>query len=336
MKSAQSFIQKKSGIFYSSLLFIMLIGLLYSRAVLSLSQIVWLVTAIFSFNKENSKENKPIVIWSSVIIILFFLGAWQQFLITETYDYLLGIIVYPIAILSITTLNESVKNKLKLVWVTVATLSCLIPIYYFLFHQQQTLLVYGLGQVVFTPMDTDHVRYSIFLASALTLLFTITTLNFRVKMAIGTFLFLMLIVLAVRTGWAALAIISMSMLFIWYIKTPIKLFVLVLAFITLSVAAFFIFPQVKQKIDYTVYDWQLNKGTNYNAEYSDAARFSINQIAFQIIQQNKNINVGWAKIPLALESEFQIKYPSKKLIFHWPFNQFLFWYLGSGWWGCLL
>lgn len=336
MNSAKNYIQKHSSVLFTSLFSITLIGLLFSRALLSISNGLWLLLAILLFNKQQLRENKQLAYWSIAPLLIFIGGAWQAIASKDTYDYLLSLITYPIAAFSIISLKINIVEQLKKIWVFIAIASFIIPLVSFFSNINKSVYQYSMGQVVYTPMDTDHVRYSIFLVLGLMLLFATTNWLNKYKNILIILLSFFILFLAVRTGWLGLLIIAIFLITQQLIKNLKKAFLLIAGFVVLALIAYIVFPQIKQKVNYTFYDWQINPQRVYNANYSDAARFSINQISYNIIKENKLIQVGWANIPSTLETAFQKKYPTKKLIFHWPFNQYLFWYLGSGLLGFIL
>lgn len=334
MQTIKAYINKNNTVFFASIFCFTLLGLLFSRALLSLIHIVWLLLILLFANKKIIKQNKTAIVWSCLPFVFFWLGAWQTITEKDTYDYLLSLKTYPISFFSVLILNCKTQFQVKKIWIIVATTSFLIPLFYFLKDVNSAINAYSLGQVVYTPMDTDHVRYSIFLIAALIL--TQVTFSKTSKYIFSGFLFLFLLFLAVRTGWLGLLVVGFAIItqqFFTSLKKGIKLLILLGVAVT---TAYFAFPQIKQKINYVVYDWQINNQTTANFNYSDGARFITNATAVSLIKNNYNVNVGWANIGNALETEFSHQHPNKTLVFHWPFNQFLFWYLGSGWWGCFL
>jgi hypothetical protein len=74
----------------------------------------------------------------------------------------------------------------------------------------------------------------------------------------------------------------------------------------------------------------------FDANLSDGVRRNINWVAWQNIQSDFNINTGWQAIPATLQSSFTKYFNTQTIEYGWPFNQWLFWWMGSGWWGMLL
>src|SRR5688572_16151822 len=85
---------------------LMLAGLLFSRALLSITTALWLIVIITSFSKEKLRLYKPILLWSLLPLGLFLLGFCQQPNAKENLDYLLTLLIYPVAAFSFASFEE--------------------------------------------------------------------------------------------------------------------------------------------------------------------------------------------------------------------------------------
>jgi hypothetical protein len=70
--------------------------------------------------------------------------------------------------------------------------------------------------------------------------------------------------------------------------------------------------------------------------FSDGARRAINYTAWKTVTSDGNANVGWAGIPQALQKGFDTYFHGQQIRYGWPFNQWLFWCIGGGWWTMIL
>ena len=93
---------------------------------------------------------------------------------------------------------------------------------------------------------------------------------------------------------------------------------------------------MQQKIAYSIWEYQQYQPSKYNPNFSDGTRRSINDAAWQWLQTNTSANTGWQSVPATLQSAFSKYFMHQTTEFGWPFNQWLYWWLGSGWWGMLL
>lgn len=318
-----------------SIMFTMLMALLCSRAILSLTHLVWLLFILIKIKKNKFTKTNSLFIWSVIPLFLFWIGAWQTLLQPKTYDYLIGLCTYVIAAASLITINTlNIKNVLLKLWVAIALISVLYPMFYYFINIQPTIEAFGKGQSMQTPMDTDHLRYSLFVCSSLPIIWQIDGWSKKFKIVLSIVTSIIVLFLSVRTGWVALCIIITFMVATTTYKN-VKHLLLQLAVIVAVVAfAYKMFPTIQRKIDYSLYDWKNISAQTYASNYSDANRYAINKTALQIIKENTTIHVGWINIPSKLHAAFIQQYPNAALTYDWPFNQYLFWYLGAGWWGC--
>ncbi|MDE3125686.1 MAG: hypothetical protein KGK14_09245 [Bacteroidota bacterium] len=318
----------------TALFILMLAGLLFSRALLSICMLAWaVVLIIFLYKNKLSLGKHTMLHWSILPLGLFLLGAWQQPFQTNTYDFLLTLLTYPIAFFSVRTLfNITEKQKILQIWITVAMISSIYPIIWFATHFHEAIVKYGSGQSMPVLMDQDHIRYSIFLCSAFTFILFQYPFSNKYRLYFIPLFFLLIVFLSVRTAWVILGI---SLLFIPLIKSiPHRQWITAILVI-LAGCSYFIFPTVQKKIAYTLYDWQQFIPSKFNSNYSDAARRNLNYIAIQAIQ-HQSYNVGWADVATTMQLYGEKYFPKQKLQFSWPFNQWLFWMLGSGWIGTLM
>ncbi len=59
-------------------------------------------------------------------------------------------------------------------------------------------------------------------------------------------------------------------------------------------------------------------------------------MALKAIKEDHATAIGWSAIPSALQQKFTQVWNVQKTQYGWPFNQWLFWWMGSGWWGMVL
>ena len=321
---------------------VMLGGLFWSRALLSLSQVGWLFYFVRQHKHLPSPFRKnPLLIWSMFPLALFLLGCWQQPFEKSNYDFLLSLCMYPIAALTLNTLDTSFLKKSGFtIWTVATIIGIAYPVFNYFSHAASFNQAYGMGKSLPTFMDTDHVRFSIFLCAGflMILLYGNKEKSFYKWLIIG--MALVILFLAVRTAWIILLIICFTY-GIEQIRLRISLkksfsFKPIIWALAIGIIAFLLFPTIQQKWAYTVYDWQQYQPNRYDSNYSDGARRAVNYSAWLSVKQPGGSNTGWSGIPRALEIQFSKLYPGAHLNYGWPFNQYLFWWMGAGWWGMLL
>jgi hypothetical protein len=180
-------------------------------------------------------------------------------------------------------------------------------------------------------MDNDHLRFSIFLCSAL--LFTLLPVtNARYKKISFAVLLLAILFLSVRTAWvlAFIIVIGYGIHFFMNQQSFKKNLPKLIISATIIIALFWIFPTAQQKIRYSIYDWQQYNSKGYDSTYSDGVRRAMNAVAWIAIKEDHRSAIGWSAIPATMKEKFSAQFNGSKTQYGWPFNQWLFWWMGSG------
>ncbi len=325
---------------------IMLAGLLWSRALLSISMGLMLICALYFWNKNNIGSAKsfylyfknPLLIWCCSPILLLFLGIYQEGLTSTNLQLLLTFSVYPIA--GLTTIAAEKFNFTKTIsqpWIHSAIIALLYPLGWFLFHSSSVIEQYGTGKSLPVFMDNDHLRFSIFLCSAL--LFTLLPVNnARYKKISFTVLLLAIVFLSVRTAWILAFIIVIGYGFHFFLQhqsSKKNLLIIIISAICIT-SLFWIFPTTQQKIRYSIYDWQQYNSKGYDSTYSDGVRRAVNTVAWNAIKNDHATAIGWSAIQATIKEKFSQQFNGSKTQYGWPFNQWLFWWMGSGFIGIIV
>ena len=329
----------KSSPVYRSLpvaFFILLLaGLLWSRSLLSIAEGLALAYGIVTFNKQTNNLFKEAVIWSICPLLLFWLGAYQTNRIQwNDFDYLLTLAAYPAAVFFMISLNAKQQQQVLYLWTGAVFLSLLYPLGWYTLHIKEALLRIKMGQSLPAFMNGDHVRYSLFVCSGFLILFQYKLFSKKLQIILTVLLAGIIVFLSVRTAWVALAIILLVNV-IGKIKWYYFATIIVLCAVT-GLAVYKLVPTVQQKINYTIYDWEMYNTKIYSADFSDGARRTINDVAWQAVIKNHQSNIGWSNVPPVLQEQFHRQYPFSVMKYGWPFNQFLFWWMGAGFTGILL
>ncbi|TAH12877.1 MAG: hypothetical protein EAZ12_02110, partial [Sphingobacteriia bacterium] len=151
---------------------VMLAGLLWSRALLSISMGLMLFYALYYWNKNNIGSTKsilshfkhPLLIWCCSPVLLLFLGIYQEGFTATNLQLLLTFSVYPIAgFAAIVAEKFDFTKTISQPWFHAALIALLYPIGWFVFHSSIVIEEYGTGKSLPVFMDNDHLRFSIFL-----------------------------------------------------------------------------------------------------------------------------------------------------------------------------
>ncbi len=324
------------------LLIILFGGLFWSRALLSIIVLVWALYAVFQMIKtDRSFFRNPIFIWSIVPLVLWLLGAWQDPMGKSNFDYLLTLSGYPAIVLIVYSSPKIVVEKTWMnIWLIATAIALSYPLFWYFKDYAAVNQAYGTGRSLPTFMDTDHVRFSIFLCSSLLFILFTPIFTKKYKQILAAILLVLILFLAVRTGWILSIIIITCYAIQLFIKSNRKkfspIFIGVATILLLFTISYFCFPTMQQKIAYSIWEWNQYKPGSYDASFSDGTRRAINFASWKYIQTYSWVNTGWQGIPAAVQSSFSKYFSGQTLTFGWPFNQWLFWWIGSGWWGMLL
>ncbi len=322
------------------LMIISLAGLLWSRAILSLSALTWVIWLLTHAKKDIVHDkNLSLLIWGISPICIALLGCWQNNFAKEDLDHLLTLSTYILAAFTGSLIAVKYhQSELLKYWVWVSLIALSYPLFWYVTHYQETLIRYGSGQTLPVWMDDDHVRFGMFLAVSCFIGFVLFAQQ-KIMRVISIFLLLAIVLLAIRTAWIMiLVMILVTTLFVLLYGTWLhkrKLLMGIIAVMVLVIITYQLSPSIQQKIAYTVYDWQQYEAGNANPTLSDATRRVINDESWKLIQAGQN-NIGWSAIDDKIRKSVQSSYPEQKFDFGWPFNQWLFWWMGSGFTGMLL
>ena len=114
----------------------------------------------------------PLFIWCVSPLLLAFTGIYQAGFTEANLSFLLTLMVYPIAgITAIAGEKFAFTKTISQPWIHAAFIALLYPLGWFVLHASEAFELYGQGRTLPVFMDTDHVRFSIYLCSAL--LFTL-------------------------------------------------------------------------------------------------------------------------------------------------------------------
>lgn len=317
----------------SAIVLLMLVGLLFSRAILSISHGLFLILILVNFRQQKIVPGSMLG-WSLLALILPLLGCWQTPFSARHFDLLLTWSMYPIAFFSVSRFDESTLHRF-IHWCRLAAFAGIVfALCNYLLNQANWTKAYGTGQSLPTFMDTDHVRFGLFLCGTGLLTWLSNNLSVRAKFIYLLILLTAILFMAVRTAWIVASILLLICAFYSTngsnLQRRFRPLLILLIILLAASLGYLLFPTVQQKWAYMIYDWQQYAAQPEQLGYSDGARRFINSLAWDVGKKTPFTGVGWVNIAPVLQSAFVEKYPGQTLSFSWPFNQWLFWWLGSG------
>jgi hypothetical protein len=324
--------RNKTHIIFFVVFSLLIAGLLWSRALLSVAHVLVALATIVCIRDTQNVLKHPVVLWSCIPLLLFLAGWYQHPLRHDNYDYLLTLLMYPVAALAGFAFSSE-RKIFMMIFLIGGCLSVLYPIGYYIINYQEVNIAYGQGQSLPTLMEGDHVRYGIFLNSVLLMLATAKEVRPLMRNGLITLMVGVILFMAVRTAWVSCFILIIIIALSKNISAYRIFRKLIVAIVPVLVLAYFFIPTVKQKVNYTMYDYQQYAQKNISS--SDGTRRAINYAGWQAIQSGA-AGEGWSSIPRVITTNFRKLYPGEKQKFFWPFNQWLFWWIGGGFVAMLL
>lgn len=336
------------------LLVVMMVALFLSRAMLSISMIVFFYVSFFHPNFKEHIGNffRSPLLWS--MSLLFFLplisGLWSENK-HQWIDILrikLPLLVLPLAFATpVNNYHFSKKQWQSLAYIFVAliTAGTIWSMFHYVTNIPATHDIYLQAQTMITPLKNDHVRFSWLISVAVLLigwLLKKDKLNGFISWLLiitGAWLIIFLHILAVRTGLFSFYIIAIIAL-LWLVYKKIKpaysiaLFVVV---ILLPLLAYFALPTFQNRVRYFYYSLPYFKEANYLKGSNDAIRVISLKAGWSLMNKHPFTGLGFGDVFTETIKWYDTYYPqmaeTEKI---YPANEWIIHGDGIGWPGLLL
>ncbi|MEM6964791.1 MAG: O-antigen ligase family protein [Bacteroidota bacterium] len=322
-------------------------ALIYSKFVISVAMILFLVMSLFKIDSEkkyplrlrsdlHSNFQQLISNKAYLAVTVFFLIVLISGIYSADVNYWLErlriklpFLLLPFAFVSMPTLRERDYLTIFYFFLIILFVSALLVGYEYWTHYEKITDGLGRGRPVPTPVN--HIRYSLMMAFSIIGGLVLWLRNFYWKyqweriliLGMTIFLFFFIHVLSVRSGiivlYGTLTFLSLRYAFLEkkYLVGGIAAIVL----LSFPLLAYRTIEGFRQKVDYTIWDWQ-QYYYNLPLRSSDASRLISLKIGLEIARENKWIGVGAGDLRKAVHQIYDQKYPAvtdKKM----PHNQFL-------------
>lgn len=327
---------------------LLIVGLVYSRALLSIASIGLLIVALFNFRKDQFNKNILIGI-TCIILPVLVSGFWSENKIAwwRSVEVKLSLITI---LLGILVAQFSFKQLKQLVWclTVVVVTSTLYSCYEYWINAELILNNYLVAKVMPVLMDDDHIRYSWLIVLNIILLIKTIFLSQipeehkgKIEKIIAAITILFLIAylhfLAAKTGLLCLYV-SLAIA-ILYLIVKVKWWAGILLLITVTLLAlitFKSFPSLQNRVQYVLYDFSNYSKGIYTEGSSDGARILSLKAGIAITKDNLLSGVGFGDVQSAIIQWHDRTHPlSKGYERFLPTNQWLIYSTGSGIFGLL-
>lgn len=323
---------------------LMVAGLLFSRALLSIAMILMVVNALHpeAIKSSWNKIKKNAFIWCALLFFLSYAlsGFWSDDKV-EWLGYVqlkLPFVFIPFAMLGM-PLQQTKFLKLVTFGTLYILLAGVLYSFYFLALNFQVFLA---GSHFLSPVEGDYIRFTIALALGINVAIYVLKSKL-VASKLGKFLVYGWIFIAVaylhiqaaKSGLASLYILALIYLLYEIIKR--KKYLAIGGLVVAGIVMLFVFlslPVVKSQIENFKFEqkvWQTADTSGYKQSMSFVPRVISYKIATQLIAQNPVIGVGPTDMEDAIDKRYDAEFPSirgKSRIV--PHNQFLYTALAVG------
>lgn len=326
-------------------------GLVTTKVVLSVATITLFCNALLNINvRENIKTwlgSRTNLLLLSIFLLYIFSGLYS-----ENTEYWmdrcrnkLPFLALPLGFVTLPLLNKRRLYLLLLLYVVIIFIAADAVTVNYLLHFKEYNELIKVGWAIPTPMN-DHIRFSIEVAFACILAFHLFIERFIIKFpferwiifTVGVLLFIILHVLAVRSGLVVLYIVMVYA----FIKRMLdkgkylRGLLLLCTIFLMGFASIHIYPSLANRINYFFYEWQLIQEGDLKAGHSDAQRIVSTRFGYQIGKENPLTGVGVGDIKDEVTKKYNAEYKDEEIISKLPHNQFVFVFACTGVFGILI
>jgi O-antigen ligase len=344
------------------LLFIWVVSMVVSAEfVLSIAMIALLLLALLELKiegpnvrltwrdslRENVRKYGSYKAWLAVsllFLVVLVSAAWSGdgSYTLERLRVKLPFLVLPFAFVSMPALR---KREIFTILYFLLAMMFFISLYVFMnFVANFDTIMAGIGRGGHLPTPSNHIRFSLTLALAITGGLALCAEKFYLRQTferyliagMTLFLFAFIHILSVRSGILALylGLLVLGGYYVFAKKRYLTAMAGMAAIIALPVIAYFTVPSFKLKVDYARWDYlQFRQGTG--GQYPDSERLISMKIGLDIGNANPLLGVGAGDLKQAVKKVYETDYAGR-YNFRMPHNQLLSVYAGTGLLGLVL
>ncbi len=314
-------VKTQNGLFLLSVLFI--IGLLFSRALLSITPVAMLLWAFWQTPVPHSikqlKNNIPVLcllgFYLLFLLSTFYTQSWSQwrYYVTQYLPFLL----IPLAWGMLPRLRRQQQHALLFLFLILVTILSIGTVVHYFLHREEINTMISHSQNPTSINGLSHIYFGMLMALAISyggyLYFLPLVIWHQAEKKLLLFCvvltFISLHIMAFRTGLLALYITMFVQLIILIVRRKQYLIggALSAAFLLLPLGAYFTLESVQLRVANTEYDIKryVNKeDINY---YSISQRLAAWENALAVVQRNWLLGVALADVKTELRRQYAIK-----------------------------
>lgn len=318
----------------------MLIGFLISRAMLSITVILFGVNALFDVHPRKWFAHRWWLLGTLWVIMYFISGFWSNdidYWMTRC-EVKLPILLLPLAFAFISPFSYTQRKIITLTLNTVVFAGMIYSLSFLFINPEFYIHRYNFSNVLPTLPKGDHIVFS--LTMALTVVWNIQfhkSINElwlkRLNIMLICLFIAMIHVLSVRTGLVALYlfVFAWSVYLLFQKKTRIAGLALLLLLSAGAWIALNYVPTIRNRLAHTNYTFQIFRQGVMSGDYSDIGRYMSYDVALRLIKERPLMGVGAGDMLDSMKGGYDRWYPhvpdEQRLI---PHNQYLTVALGMG------
>jgi O-antigen ligase len=333
---------------FTSLL-VMLAALFFSRALLSVSLIVFSIATLAHPNFLQQVKKFLSNYFLTGISLLFFIpfvsGLWSANLVEWSHivRIKLPLLIFPLAFAGSWQLKEKQWLQTGLFFLALVFLGVCWSLFHYLSDMKAIHEGYLKAGVIMAPLENDHIRFSWIVTVAI-LLCLLLAHNYTGKslrivlLAIAAFFAIYLHILSARTGLITFYLV-LTVYILWLLlrlKNTRLTIAGLAALIVLPVLSWLLLPTFQNRIRYLLYDASFIRSNTYQPGSNDGNRFLSIKASWNILQQHP-FGIGSGDIRNEVNQWYAVNVPgmlnSDKL---YPSSEWLVYGCMAGWIGIIL
>lgn len=340
----------RTGLYILGLTTIIL-GLILSRAMMSIGMMVMIIPAFFQPNvgRDFRQFLRTPSFWLPMLVFVPYLlsGLWSENLemFWQKVQLRLPFLILPFVFFSFTGLTKSIYRYLLLGFVVMIAASSIQVLIQFFQDYSQTVDQYLHAKTIDTPFN--HIRYSLMVAFAIIasvyLIATETGEELRLEKwlirGLLAYLVIFLHVLSVRSGIAVFYLVLFYLIILYIRRSGRKksgwLFLVLL--LAVPTAAYFAVPTFQNKVTYMIRDLKNYADGNSISRFSDGRRLVSLEAGVVVGSRQPLIGVGVGDVQDEIYQYYRDNHPSYEADYYIvPHNQLVFAFAATGIMGVVL
>lgn len=320
------------------LLVLMIAGLLWSRALLSIASALMILPYLISFTQTRTDSRKLISV-SLILLPVALSFFWSNNKLYWWNSLSVKLSLLPLLLgLSAVSIRKQQYRTILGILLLLVTAGCCQSLWFYLQDSSAMEAAYLKAKTLPTPADNDHIRFSWLIVVCIILAARqLICETKKIILAGGSLLILLLIVylhiLAAKTGLICLYTTALVLLFYMLFKKDLRkkggLFLVLI--VATGWLCYNSLPTLRNRVQYVLFDYSQYINGQHLPGYNDAARLLSVKAGYRITKENPLYGVGFGDILAQVDAWHTKNHPTSLLYeIFLPANEWLVYGAGSG------